>query len=84
MNDVLMDGGAVGVIVGWVQVVKSMVDDSWNRWLPLLAIILGVIYAVAVNPQKEQPIFAQIGKGVILGFTPAGTFKGVKSIAGVK
>lgn len=81
MNDVAADAGAAGVIIGWVQVVKGIIPESWSKWLPLVAIALGVVYTLVVNPSLEQPIAAQIGKGIMIGFTAAGAFTGIKRLA---
>jgi len=78
MDTTLQDAGAAGVIVGWAQTIKTILPDSWTRFIPVACIGLGVIYTFGFGGE-EIPVGAKIVKGVMVGFTAAGIFSGTKA-----
>jgi hypothetical protein len=77
MNEV-QDVGAIGVILGWVQVIRGVVPDSWRRALPLFALALGLIYSLVFR--TGATLGQRLAAGITLGFAAAGTFSGAKKL----
>lgn len=73
------DAGAVPVILGWCQMVKGLVPESWKRFIPLFAVGAGVLYATAIKP-GEGALGQRIALGFMLGMTAAGTWSSGKSL----
>lgn len=78
MDTTLQDAGAAGVIVGWAQTLKTILPNSWTRFIPLVCVGLGVVYTFGFSPEAS-PIGAKVVKGIMVGFTAAGIFSGTKA-----
>jgi len=76
MQEVL-SGGAVPSVVGLVQWVKRFLPETGHKYLPLVAMALGVFYAFSYRP--EATIGATVGSGLEIGLAAAGTFASVNS-----
>lgn len=63
-NGIYLDAGAMGLIVGVVQVVKAMIPDTWKKFLPLFAIVFGVVYTTLLRPEALE-----LGQQILLGLT---------------
>lgn len=74
------DAGAVGAIVGIVQLIKTMTPEKLYKWLPLAALALGVAYSFAAR-QAGTDAFTRIMMGLQLGLAAAGSFSMVKNLA---
>ena len=60
----LLTGGAgVPVVVALVQILKPVLPDT--RWHPLLAVVAGVLWAVAVAAVRGTPLGAAALLGVV-------------------
>lgn len=78
MNPV-QDGGASVVIIGWLQIVKNIVPETWGRFLPIFGIILGVVYTFGFCAAGE-PVGQKIVRGLITGLTASGLFSSTKNL----
>ena len=73
------DAAAIPVISGWIAMIKDMVPDEWKKkFLPVLAIICGLVYAFSMRDARVD-VFQSIIMGVTLGFSAVGAHSAVKN-----
>ena len=70
---------AVPVIVALVQVAKNFVEDA--RFWPIIAIVVGVLWNVAVASITNQPLALAGLTGGVVGLAAAGLYDIRKTIA---
>ena len=63
---------AVAVIIGLTEVVKRLGVST--RWIPLVAVILGVVWAGFVLGWDSTSVMS----GIVAGLTAVGLFRGVQ------
>jgi hypothetical protein len=78
MDPHLQDGVAVPTIVGLLNWLKLALPDTAKKWLPLVAIGLGVGYAFAYK--SGLPTGAWITTGFTLGLAAAGVYDGARAL----
>jgi hypothetical protein len=66
----------VPVVIGLVEVIKRVGLNE--RYLPITAIILGVVGAVAIIGYSPETIVG----GIVLGLSSVGLFSGVRATSG--
>jgi hypothetical protein len=66
----------VPVVIGLVEVIKRIGLNE--RYLPITAIILGVVGAVAIIGYSPETIVG----GIVLGLSSVGLFSGVRATSG--
>lgn len=66
--------GLVPIIIALTQIVKSFVSDE--RYIPLVALVLGLLGAVLVDGIGY--IGTTVVEGLIVGLTASGLYSGVK------
>ena len=75
------DSAAMVTITGWVQVVKRWLPETLAAWMPLVAILCGVMYATGAKPGGTRNLVESIVLGVMLGLSACGTFEVAKNAA---
>ncbi len=73
MDTTLQIGAIVTVIVGLCEAIKFAIGDS--RWIPLLAVVLGLVLSFLLNGVG----FLSTAAGVILGLSSTGGYALVKT-----
>lgn len=78
MNPLVVDAGAVGAVMGWLQAIKGFMPEKAKKFLPVLAVVLGVAYAFLMRPGCSAGMeCAVVGLGI--GLSASGLFSGVKN-----
>lgn len=72
----LIDVGAVGLIIGVIEVVKNF--GMAHKFAPLAAIGLGITYSVSFI-EPGMTVAGAIWQGVIIGLSAAGLYSGTKA-----
>lgn len=79
METALYDSAAVASIVGWTNVIRGFMPDSWSKYLPIFAIVFGVLYAIQLRPEGPKGgIIPCLLTGGMLGLSAAGAYRGSK------
>lgn len=79
-NNALLTGfAAIPVIIGLVQIAKGFIEDA--RYWPIIAIVVGVLWNVAVASITNQPLALAGLTGVVVGLAAAGLYDIRKTIA---
>lgn len=79
MNGILEQTSIVTAVMIIVEVVKKATNDKYNRFLPLLALLLGIAGNVALNGVSAESIVL----GVLIGGGACGIYDfGSKTIVG--
>lgn len=73
------DSAAIVTISGWVQIVKTWIPEKFNHFAPLISMICGIVYIIAVKPSTGSGFFKNATLGVVLGLTACGTYSAVKN-----
>ena len=79
MDYQMMDAAAIPVISGWVGMAKGYIPREWfKKFLPLLAIICGLIYSFGIKAPCAD-VFQTIIIGITLGLGSIGAHSAVKN-----
>lgn len=79
----LLEAGAIALVVGVIlEVIKEVEVVDTKRWLPAIAlglgIILGLVYAIITN----EPLVVYTIAGLIGGATSSGIYDNIQSVKG--
>lgn len=82
MNGAELASGASALLMGVVQMAKSLIPDSWHdKLLPLITLVFGVVYTTFLSP-VEGSLGSQVLAGLNLGFVSIGLFVTAKKAGG--
>ena len=83
METLAQIGGAAGLTLVLVQLVKAAVKDT--RWWPVLAVLTGIVvtvgYAFTTTRDPQALVLAAL-QGIVSGLAASGAWSGVKAMAG--
>lgn len=78
MDTGMQDGVAVPAVVGLVNRIKARLPDDQKKWLPLVALLLGIAYAFLYSAGKS--VQETLAKGMTIGLAASGAFDGVRAL----
>ena len=68
----------VPLVVGLTEVVKNFINlQKYNKFIPLIAIVIGILLSILVTPAT---IFTIIGSGIFIGLTASGLYSAGSTI----
>lgn len=79
MDPKLMDAAAVPTICGWLEWVKPFVPERYWKFLPVVAVGLGVLYAFTLRERSDSAI-QSVATGLVLGLTASGAWSAAKNM----
>ena len=68
----------IPAVLGQIEIVKRFIPDRYHRWLPIAAVLLGVVWACML-PGRVAVERLCIGSAIGLG--AAGAFDGTRALS---
>ena len=75
MNE-YQDAGAAGSIVFFIAAVKSRIPDRFRKWIPCIAVALGMVYGSLIR--SGGGLLPSLTAGAYSGLAAVGTQDGAK------
>jgi len=74
--------GSVAIILALVELVKRTIPDLDKRWLPLIGVVVGVAFNLALGYNQHVSLFAAGLTGLTAGLAASGLFSSGKATIG--
>ena len=78
MSPELQDGVAVPAIIGMANRLKVYIPEQALKWMPLVVVALGLVYAFSYR--GSESVASSAAKGLTIGLAAAGGYDGARAL----